>query len=163
MRRIRLSNPPSKYPNAQKDQSVRIGLFVVGEDGFEPSKRYAADLQSVPFGHSGTPPYAIVCLNRSEWSRQTDSFNQGAARSSPHRQRSSALHFIVRVFQQPKSEWSRQTDSNPRPADYKSAALPTELCRQLKQNTLIIATAYSFVKSYLLKIDCFFKKNGKHL
>ena len=25
--------------------------------------------------------------------------------------------------------WSRQTDLNPRPADYKSAALPTELCR----------------------------------
>ena len=25
--------------------------------------------------------------------------------------------------------WSRQTDSNRRPADYKSAALPTELCR----------------------------------
>ena len=33
-----------------------VGLFVVGEDGFEPSKRNAADLQSVPFGHSGTPP-----------------------------------------------------------------------------------------------------------
>ncbi len=32
---------------------------LVGEDGFEPSKRYAADLQSVPFGHSGTPPYSI--------------------------------------------------------------------------------------------------------
>ena len=31
----------------------------MGEDGFEPSKRYAADLQSVPFGHSGTPPYEI--------------------------------------------------------------------------------------------------------
>ena len=27
--------------------------------------------------------------------------------------------------------WSRQTDSNRRPADYKSAALPTELCRHL--------------------------------
>src|SRR6266404_4706519 len=27
-------------------------------------------------------------------------------------------------------KWSRQTDSNRRPADYKSAALPTELCRQ---------------------------------
>ena len=26
----RLSNPLSKYPNAQKDQSERIGLFVVG-------------------------------------------------------------------------------------------------------------------------------------
>ena len=24
--------------------------------------------------------------------------------------------------------WSQQRDSNPRPADYKSAALPTELC-----------------------------------
>ena len=57
-----LSNPPSKYPNAQKDQSKRIGLFVVGEDGFEPSKRNAADLQSVPFGHSGTPPYSIIGL-----------------------------------------------------------------------------------------------------
>ena len=37
-----------------------IGFFLVGEDGFEPSKRNAADLQSVPFGHSGTPPYKVV-------------------------------------------------------------------------------------------------------
>ena len=29
---------------------------VVGEDGFEPSKRKATDLQSAPFGHSGTLP-----------------------------------------------------------------------------------------------------------
>ena len=56
----RLSNPSSKCPNAEKDQSERIGLFLVGEDGFEPSKRYAADLQSVPFGHSGTPPYYVL-------------------------------------------------------------------------------------------------------
>ena len=54
----------------------------MGEDGFEPSKRYATDLQSAPFGHSGTLPYEI------------------------------------------ESWW---TDLNPRPADYKSAALPTEL------------------------------------
>ena len=34
----------------------------MGEDGFEPSKRNAADLQSVPFGHSGTPPYSVkIC------------------------------------------------------------------------------------------------------
>ena len=39
-----------------------LGLFpLVGEDGFEPSKRNAADLQSVPFGHSGTPPYELGC------------------------------------------------------------------------------------------------------
>ena len=36
---------------------------LVGEDGFEPSKRYAADLQSVPFGHSGTPPYSVVLFD----------------------------------------------------------------------------------------------------
>ncbi|EAR57446.1 hypothetical protein SKA34_06800 [Photobacterium sp. SKA34] len=29
--------------------------MVVGE-GFEPSKAVPADLQSAPFGHSGTPP-----------------------------------------------------------------------------------------------------------
>ena len=33
--------------------------FLVGRDGFEPSKRSATDLQSAPFGHSGTPPYLI--------------------------------------------------------------------------------------------------------
>ena len=32
MRRIRFSNPPSKYPNAEKDQSVRIGLFLAIAD-----------------------------------------------------------------------------------------------------------------------------------
>ena len=31
--------------------------------GFEPPKQYAADLQSVPFGHSGIHPnYALVVL-----------------------------------------------------------------------------------------------------
>ena len=29
------------------------------EGGFEPPKRNATDLQSAPFGHSGTPPYLI--------------------------------------------------------------------------------------------------------
>ena len=32
------------------------GCFMVEGDGFEPSKRDATDLQSAPFGHSGTPP-----------------------------------------------------------------------------------------------------------
>ena len=30
--------------------------FLMGRDGFEPSKQVAADLQSVPFGHSGIYP-----------------------------------------------------------------------------------------------------------
>ena len=32
----------------------------MGAGGFEPPKRYAADLQSVPIGHSGTRPYLLV-------------------------------------------------------------------------------------------------------
>ena len=30
------------------------------EDGFEPSKSVTTDLQSAPFGRSGTPPYSVM-------------------------------------------------------------------------------------------------------
>ena len=73
---------------------------MVGEDGFEPSKLKAADLQSVPFGHSGTLPYKVVTF--------------------------ALLHMALQ-------RWSWWTDLNPRPADYKSAALPTELHQHLYQ------------------------------
>ena len=33
---------------------------LVGEGGFEPPKALPADLQSVPFGHSGIPPYSVA-------------------------------------------------------------------------------------------------------
>ena len=45
---------------------------MVGEDGFEPSKRNAADLQSVPFGHSGTPPYLVVRFGAGRRTRTPD-------------------------------------------------------------------------------------------
>ena len=34
---------------------------MVGAGGFEPPKHYAADLQSVPIGHSGKLPYLLLC------------------------------------------------------------------------------------------------------
>ena len=37
---------------------IKISIILVGERGFEPRKQNAADLQSVPFGHSGTLPGA---------------------------------------------------------------------------------------------------------
>ena len=41
--------------------------MVVGE-GFEPSKSVTADLQSAPFGRSGTPPKLLWCrLPESNW------------------------------------------------------------------------------------------------
>ena len=42
---------------------------LVGEGGFEPPKRDATDLQSAPFGHSGTLPF---------WSWRTESNHQPA-------------------------------------------------------------------------------------
>ncbi len=35
---------------------------MVGEDGFEPSKSSTTDLQSAPFGRSGTPPCKKMIL-----------------------------------------------------------------------------------------------------
>ena len=34
----------------------------MGRGGFEPPKQFAADLQSVPFGHSGICPYTIYAI-----------------------------------------------------------------------------------------------------
>ena len=35
----------------------KINTYLMGGGGFEPPKQVAADLQSVPFGHSGIRPY----------------------------------------------------------------------------------------------------------
>ena len=61
MRKVKCQKDNEKSPKAV----AALGLFLlVGEDGFEPSKRNAADLQSVPFGHSGTPPYSLCPVKR---------------------------------------------------------------------------------------------------
>ena len=39
-------------------------LSLVGEGGFEPPKHDATDLQSAPFGHSGTLPYLSLLKNQ---------------------------------------------------------------------------------------------------
>ena len=44
---------PPKRKNANPNG---LAFFLVGEGGFEPPKAKPADLQSVPFGHSGTLP-----------------------------------------------------------------------------------------------------------
>ena len=45
----------------RKKQKIRThiasGLSLVDGGGFEPPKSVTADLQSAPFGHSGTHPY----------------------------------------------------------------------------------------------------------
>ena len=54
--------PISSSEPKKKRANQMIYSLLVGEDGFEPSNRNAADLQSVPFGHSGTPPDMKFCF-----------------------------------------------------------------------------------------------------
>jgi hypothetical protein len=80
---------------------------MVEGGGFEPPKASPTDLQSVPFDHSGTPPFHL---------RKCRSI---AMNSNKKEDRHSRLLI-----------WSWRWDLNPQPADYKSAALPIELRQQ---------------------------------
>ncbi len=51
-----LTSNPFRSNSKKITHSNECVIFLVGEDGFEPSKLEATDLQSAPFGHSGTLP-----------------------------------------------------------------------------------------------------------
>src|SRR5690554_433379 len=85
--------PASSAWKAEVIATIRCPRAISGGGGrIRTCEALASDLQSDPFGHSGTPPEQI----RSREPAKT-------------------------------LNWSWRTESNPRPADYKSAALPTEL------------------------------------
>ena len=44
----------------------------MGRGGFEPPKALPADLQSVPFGHSGICPYGIIKKPKADNRTRTD-------------------------------------------------------------------------------------------
>ena len=73
--------------------------------------RMTSDLQSDPFGHSGTPP-----------------------ESGDPKSKSSFCSFLLLSnlsnLSNLSTKWSWRWDLNPRPSDYKSDALPTELHQQ---------------------------------
>ena len=63
------SSPSAELPTNKKRtqtlshrESGSSTNCMVGAGGFEPPKLKAADLQSVPIGHSGTRPYSIRSL-----------------------------------------------------------------------------------------------------
>ena len=58
--RIHPCSPFSRQIKQKLQYPVRILESLVGACGFEPPKLKAADLQSVPIGHSGTRPYSVV-------------------------------------------------------------------------------------------------------
>ena len=48
---------PNQRPIPLTFSSLQVFATKMGGGGFEPPKQVAADLQSVPFGHSGIRPY----------------------------------------------------------------------------------------------------------
>ena len=84
--------------------------FSGGGGWIRTTEANATDLQSAPFGHSGTPPNMNL--------------------------------------------WSWWTDSNPRPADYKSAALPAELHQRIKsavqQQVLFYQKVYTLSTAFFI-------------
>ncbi len=109
--------------------------------GFEPTKVEPADLQSAPFGHSGTPPKPFSRHSSTGLARKK-SANDAKARAKlqallslagqfpgHHRTLRHALYKRGAATGQPLEKWCRLRDSNSRPTDYKSVALPSELSR----------------------------------
>ena len=89
----------------------------MGRGGFEPPKTLSADLQSAPFGRSGTYPYCIKLS--SFWSRLSESNQQ------PADYKSAALPVELS-----RHLWCLGAESNHRHGDFQSPALPSELPRQ---------------------------------
>ena len=103
-------------------------LILVEGEGFEPSKAEPSDLQSDPFGHSGTPPLSklrIVFKHISAVNEQSGIFAGNWAISAGESKAGVVRHKRNCPEQPPDVRftvefWCRQRDSNPRPTDYKS-------------------------------------------
>ena len=97
--------------SASANSAIPAKKKMVGGDGFEPSKSVTADLQSAPFGHSGTRPYEV-----------------GAGDGN----RTCNLLITNQLLCQLSytSKWCLRVESNHRHRDFQSLALPTELPRQ---------------------------------
>ena len=90
--------------------------FLVGRGGFEPPKSLTTDLQSVPFGHSGTLPYSL--------SKKVELVD-GLEPPTCWLQISCSASWATPA----KKTWCLGAESNHRHRDFQSLALPTELPR----------------------------------
>ena len=101
----------------------------------------------------------------SQWIKKIDLFSQvdffggsGWIRTTEVRDNRFTVCPLWPLGNTPILNWSWWTDSNPRPADYKSAALPTELHQRF--NAYIIYHIYLILSSVFLNFfKIFFKKN----
>ena len=106
---------------------------MVEGGGFEPPKAEPSDLQSDPFGHSGTPPRERSCVFSSSamplstiFTPEFLTFRAPAMCQTRGKTEKNPGATNSRVM-----SWCRHQESNSGPTDYKSVALPAELYRQL--------------------------------
>ena len=119
---------PGKAGFTEKRPVRKYRAFFMGRGGFEPPKSATADLQSAPFGHSGTYPYKrisqsfktkTVCRRRFKVPPGFGPGNEGFA----------DLCLTTWLWHQIK--WSGRRDSDSRPPPWQGGALPTELLPQM--------------------------------
>ena len=126
---------------------------MVGEDGFEPSKRNVTDLQSAPFGLSGTPPFMELAIGIEPttcWLQVSCStvepcqhiitkklfyfhfkFKWRLRRGSNPRPLAWQASTLTNWATEPHLWWKQQ-GSNLWPSACKADALPAELCFHIK-------------------------------
>ncbi len=98
-------------PKLIKALAFASAFILVERGGFEPPKSLTTDLQSAPFGHSGTSPYGAGDRNRTNNLLITNQL------------------LCLLSYTSILSCWCLGADSNHRHRDFQSLALPPELPR----------------------------------
>ena len=103
--------------------------------GFEPPKQFAADLQSVPFGHSGIHPYGVLVHEADDRTRTDNLLITNQLLCQLSHIGNIILQLYTSIAHAATWKWGLQ-GSNLWPSACKADALPAEL-RSHEQNVNI--------------------------